>query len=113
MRAPVKLSLVHIGEKKLDDPKISIMEYDESRFSMRDLKPEEIAGLTASDGVVWINVDGSHDQKTLEALGQRFGIHPLVISEMNDNKQRPRLEEFDDCIFLIMKMLYVDADAER
>lgn len=100
-------ALVHIGERKLDEPKITIIEYDEEFYSCREVKSfgDE---QPSSDRVTWINVDGLHEPKTIEELGRCFGLHQLVLEDVLNTVQRPKIEEYDDCLFVVLKMLDVD-----
>lgn len=100
-------ALVHIGERKIDEPKITITEFDEGFYSSREVKAfhEETHDPAR---VTWINVDGVHDAKTIEDLGRCFGLHQLVLEDVMNTSQRPKLEEYDDCLFIVLKMLDVD-----
>ncbi len=110
---PDKQRLVHITETTLDEPRLWVTEYGEADHRVREVKPEELAGLTTGDGVVWVNVDGRQDEKTVAALGERFGLHPLLLEDVTNMEQRPKLEEYVGLVFVVMKMLRTDPDAER
>ena len=63
-----------------------------------------------SDGFVWI---GLHEPtaEQLEQLGPVFGLHPLALEDAANTKQRPKIERFDDMLFLAMRTLaYVESD---
>ncbi len=55
--------------------------------------------------VTWINIDGLHEIDTIEKVGQHFNIHPLVLEDIVNTGQRPKTEEFEDVIFVVLKML--------
>jgi magnesium transporter len=55
--------------------------------------------------VTWINVDGVHNVSMLEKLGARFGLHRLVMEDIMNTDQRPKMEDFGDYIYLVLKML--------
>jgi magnesium transporter len=61
----------------------------------------------------WINVDGVHDMTVIEKLGQHFLIHPLTLEDTVNTAQRPKLEEFDDYLYMALKMLTWDDEAGR
>lgn len=104
-------ALVHIGERKLDEPKITIMEYDEGYYSCVEVK--KLGDFKRNpERVTWINVDGLHDVATVEDLGRCFGLHPLVLEDVMNTSQRPKLEEYDECLFIVLKMLDVDKKTE-
>jgi len=58
--------------------------------------------------VTWVNIDGLHDIEIMEKIGKHFGLHPLVLEDILNTEQRPKIEDFDDYIFVVLKMLYYD-----
>jgi len=63
--------------------------------------------------VTWINVDGIHQVEILERLGEYFGLHPLVVEDILNTDQRPKVEDFGDYIFIVLKMFYYDDSADE
>jgi magnesium transporter len=57
------------------------------------------------EGVLWVNVDGLHDVALLEKLGATMGFHPLVMEDVASVGQRPKLEEYDDHLFIVVHLL--------
>ncbi|MFN2372925.1 MAG: magnesium/cobalt transporter CorA, partial [Cyclonatronaceae bacterium] len=51
-------------------------------------------------------VDGVHQTGVIETLGSHFGIHPLVLSDIVNTRQRPKIEDYDDYLFVVLKMIY-------
>lgn len=97
----------------MDAPRLTVYEYDDNVISVRELKsidnaPEQCREYKERKTVVWINVDGVHDATFIEELGKRFGLHPLVLEDVMNVGQRPKLEEYEDCFFCVLKMLDVD-----
>ncbi len=100
---------VFIGEKKAEKSRVSVMDYDESRFQEREIhKIEECIPFKESPTVTWINVDGVHDVEFIQKLGEYFDLHPLIIEDIVNTQQRPKMEESEKYIYLVLKMLYVD-----
>src|SRR3990172_9373426 len=101
-------TLVHVGEKKAEETKVTIIEYDETHFQEEaGLIPE---GLFSKDkpSVTWINVDAIHQVEVLEKLGDRFGLHPLVMEDILNTDQRPKTEDMDAYIYIVLKTLEYD-----
>jgi magnesium transporter len=71
----------------------------------QEIAVEDCTPEANSEQVVWYTVDGVHDVELLQRLGNCFGIHPLVLEDIANTSQRPKLEEFDDCIFVALKMI--------
>jgi len=67
--------------------------------------PEGCAAYVDAPGLTWINVDGLHDPECITRLGAIFHLHPLVLEDIVHTGQRPKLDELDDAIFVVLKML--------
>jgi magnesium transporter len=88
-------SLIHIGEKKVDKVKIKLIDYGKDTFAEMDI--EEVAQcfpFKDDKTVTWINIDGLQDIDVLQELGKCFGFHPLVMEDILNTEQRPKVEEF-------------------
>jgi len=100
-------TLVHIGERKTEQVSITVMEYEETRFhENHPATIEDYTPTTEPSIVTWINVDGLHQVELLQALGERFGLHPLVVEDILNTDQRPKLEDYDEYLFVVLKSLY-------
>ena len=100
-------TLMHIGEAKKHTPKISILDYNEEKFEEKIAKTaEECFPFRKKPTVTWINIDGIHDANIIEGLGKQFGFHSLLLEDIMNNEQRPKIDDFDsDHLFVILKML--------
>ena len=100
-------TLVHIGEQKVERARITILDYDEARFEEKEAKTvEECFPFKDRPTVTWINIDGLHQVDIIEKLGKHFGLHPLLLEDIVNTEQRPKMEDYGDYIFLVLKMLY-------
>ena len=107
-------TLVHIGEKKTDRVKITILDYDELQFEEKEAKTiEECFPFKDKPTTTWINMDGLHQVDITEKLGKHFDIHPLVLEDILNTEQRPKIEDFDDYLFIVLKMLYLDGKEDE
>jgi len=61
------------------------------------------------DRVTWLNVDGIHDTETLRWIGKEFGLHDLVLEDIQTVEQRPKYEEHDRYVFVSLKMIYYNS----
>ncbi len=66
---------------------------------------EHALACRAETGVAWINVDGVQDVDLLKALGDAYGLHPLVVEDIANTEQRPKREDYGDHLFIVLKML--------
>lgn len=98
-------TLVHIGEKKAEQVTITTFSYANSRCDEQQVtKPEELAP-PPDESVTWVNVSGVHKMDVLEALGKQFSLHPLLLEDVANTDQRPKLDDYETYFFLVMKML--------
>jgi magnesium transporter len=95
---------VYVGERKAEEVKITVIDYDEENFEAREVQAEECEAFREKATITWINVSGLHEVEPIEGLGRKFGIHPLVIEDIVNTEQRPKTEVFDDYIFAVVKM---------
>ena len=99
-------TLVHIGERRTEDVRITLMDYDERNVDERwDLTPEACSPFKASPTVTWVNVTGIHDINVIETFGKVFDIHPLVLEDVVHTGQRPKMEDMGAYLYVVMKML--------
>jgi magnesium transporter len=106
-------SLVHVGEKKAEEVKITIMDYDQTSVMEREVENvEECFPFKETPTVTWINIDGLHHVENVEKLGKHFNIHPLIQEDILHTGQRPKMEDFDEYILIILKMLYYDNEED-
>ncbi len=102
-------SLVHIGDKKIETIKISLMNYDSENLQEKQLPAIEASfPYRDTPPVSWINVDGLHETDVIEKIGVHFGIHPLVLEDIVNTGQRTKAEEFENYIYIVLKMLVYD-----
>jgi len=111
-------TLVHVGERRMDRPRIRVFEYDDTVLVERefaDMKdvPSRCRQHAERDTVVWVNVDGVHEASFIDELGRHFGLHALLLEDVMNVAQRPKLEEYEDHLFCVLKMLDVDHDNPR
>ena len=107
-------SLVHIGDKKIETIRISLMNYDPANLLEKQLPAIEASfPYRDTPPVTWINVDGLHEIDVIEKIGVHFGIHPLVLEDILNTGQRTKAEEFDNYIYIVLKMLVFDETVDH
>lgn len=100
---------VFVGEKKVEEVKISIIDYDETQFQEKEAKSiEECFPFKETPTATWINIDGVHQVDIIEKIGKHFDMHPLIMEDIVHTEQRPKMEDFGHYIFIVLKMLYYD-----
>lgn len=107
-------TLVHIGEQKAAEVGIREIVYTEEQFHAADMTAEELLSRPfVSKANRWININGLHDTALIEKIGECFGIHPLTLEDIVNTLHRPKIEDHDDYLFIVLKMLHYDAAKGR
>ncbi|MBI2581867.1 magnesium/cobalt transporter CorA [Candidatus Woesearchaeota archaeon] len=99
-------SLVHVGKLKKHIPKIYLIDYNKDKIEEKVVKNvEECFPFRKTSTVTWINIDGIHNSKIIGDLGKEFGFHPLLLEDIMNTEQRPKMDDFEDHIFITLKLL--------
>jgi len=106
-------TLIHIGERKAEEVRIRVVDYDETHCQEVETKVlEECFSFKAKPTVTWINIDGIHEIDVLEKLGDCYGIHRLVLEDILNTDHRPKMEDYGDYIYTVLKMISFDEETE-
>ncbi len=99
-------AIVHIGEQKIENIKVTLTEYNQESYNTFELKTvEEIIPHTHTEDITWTNICGLHETDVIKSLGEKFNIHPLVIEDILNTETRPKIEISENYIFVAMKLL--------
>ncbi|MGD2245825.1 MAG: magnesium/cobalt transporter CorA [Candidatus Aminicenantes bacterium] len=100
---------VYVGERKDEKVKISVLDYDQEHFEEKELEQAEgCFSFKDTSTVTWINVDGIHQVDIIHKIGKNFGLHPLIQEDIVNTEQRPKMEDFGNYIYTVLKMIYHD-----
>lgn len=92
-------------------PVISLIEYGPDCLEeKKGVGCDELLPHLDNELVTWINIDGLGDLSVLRILGERFNLHPLALEDVHETGQRPKVEQYDDYLFIIAKMIYLTND---
>ncbi len=104
-------TLVHIGDESNKAAQISVIGYspegvEEHHFEQIDRYLDN----TCDRAVLWVNVEGVHDVELIRAIGEKHAFHPLVLEDIVNTVQRPKIEDYGDYLFIVLKMLHPAED---
>ncbi|PKK85579.1 MAG: magnesium and cobalt transport protein CorA [Thermoplasmata archaeon HGW-Thermoplasmata-1] len=103
-------SVIYTGIPRTEKARIDIIDYHESKIDVKDdVAVEECFKFKDSPTVSWINVTGLHETEIIEKLGEAFGFHPLTIEDIVSTDQRPKMEDFGNYVYIVLKMIYIEA----
>jgi len=106
-------TLIYTGKKSDKDFHIECFDYtNDSIEESIVLNIDDVLNYKNTDSVTWINVDGLKHTDKIETIGNLYGLHPLVLEDIVNTTQRPKIDEYEDYLFIVLKMLYYDANEE-
>ena len=104
-------SLVPVTDQKAKSAKVTVIDYDASNLQEKTVEDiTECFPYKDTPTVTWINVDSVADPHTVHAIGEHFGLHPLIQEDILNTDQRPKLEDFGQYIYISLKMLRLNPE---
>ena len=104
-------SLVYTGEVKVDKPVISIINYSAQSVEEEVISVCDTSKLVPSpDAKLWVNVHGLHDIDMIKEVGQAFQLHSLVLEDILNTDQRPKVESYGDYLYIVTRHFYYDSN---
>lgn len=104
-------SLIHVGLEDGTKPSIRLFSYNINGFHEQPLN--ELSDLSIPDPEVdtaWLDLDGLTSDRTLQSAGELFNLHPLLLEDILNTDHRPKVEEYQDTLFVVVKMLELDEE---
>ena len=104
-------TLIYTGPERPDPITVELMEYNVESLEERAVPLDfDFKEIVDSPRLTWVNVDGLSDLGLIRSLGDAFDLHPLVLEDLVSVGQRPKIEEYGDYFFLVLRMLTVGPD---
>lgn len=98
-------TLVHIGEQKVAEVTVDVWDYNRRTCVAHRSVPLSQAGPPRPGLCRWVTVTGLQDLEILEGIGRQWGIHPLVLEDVANTSQRPKVDLFDQYVFLVLRLV--------
>ncbi|WP_298556387.1 magnesium/cobalt transporter CorA [uncultured Algibacter sp.] len=106
-------SIIYTGDRSKEKLFIDTFDYGKDFCTEKELQSvQESFEYKDTDSVTWINLNGLNHVDQIEALGKHYALHPLVLEDVVNIAQRPKIDEYDDYIFVSLKMLYYDDEQQ-
>ncbi|OMP29913.1 MULTISPECIES: magnesium/cobalt transporter CorA [Mangrovimonas] len=104
-------TLIYTGEKNSQQLFIESFDYNLEGVTEKELKNiEDVFGYKTTESITWVNINGLNHIEAIEKAGDHYGLHPLILEDIVNTSQRPKIDEYDEYIFISLKMLHLDAD---
>lgn len=99
-------SLVHVGEIHTFEQRITVLNYNEAQVIRQNVKTiQAVLPFLKADTLTWINVEGLQDVALIAEIGQYFEVHGLVLEDILNTHQRPKIEDHEAYLFVVLKHL--------
>lgn len=100
-------TLLHIGSNRNEKVKIKMLCYTSDHWTETEFdKVDEVLKHKSTGEMCWIHVSGIHVVTMIEKIGAAFSIHPLVLEDIVNTNQRPKIEDHKDYLYIIAKMIH-------
>lgn len=104
-------TLVHVGEEQSKQVSISMVEYDNDNLTHKEIKSiNDCFPISDTDTIKWINITGLHEIDVIENVGKHLNLHALILEDILNTEQRPKIEDFRNHVFITLKMLTFDEE---
>ena len=106
--------LVYLGDKENLETLLEVHEYTPEEYTTHQTKLiSKIFDTKGNNRVTWINVNGLSKAQDIKKIGEYFNLHPLILEDIVNTNQRPKIDEYEDYIFIVLKMLYHHKDSDE
>ncbi len=107
-------TLVHVGEVHKAETQISLIDYSKEVIEERQIDSiEEILKYKNNSTITWVIVEGLTTVDVVETIGREFDVHPLVLEDILNTHQRPKFEEYDDYLYIVLDGLLPESSTKN
>lgn len=101
-------TLIHIGEQSTHATAVRVISYSQESITEQQIgSSTEVPTMALPpSAVTWYDIEGLSDVEMIREIGERLHLHPLVLEDILNTSQRPKREEYDNYLFIVLKMLY-------
>jgi magnesium transporter len=104
-------NLEYRGKKEAKTTTVEVINYDKDNYERLELKNiTDAFSLKKSNLISWININGLNNLSEIEKLGMHYNIHTLTLEDILNTMHRPKIDEFENYLFIVFKMLYFTDD---
>ena len=104
-------TLLYTGEKKSSEITVHRIAYNTTNYAEKIFTDGNKLNLEVpEDSVLWLNINGLHNEKFIESIGNHFGLHNLILEDILNVFQIPKAEEYPetDQFYITLNEFYID-----
>lgn len=103
-------TLIYTGDKT-NNLTIEVFDFNTDKLEEKDLAQiEDVFAYKSTDSITWININGLNHITEIDKIGKHYNLHPLILEDIVNIGQRPKIDEYENYIFVVLKMLYYNSD---
>ena len=98
--------LIYTGEKRDNNVEITLINYNSETYEEKIINDiDKTLKFKEDTTITWLNINGLHNLDIIKKIGEHFKIHSLILEDILNITQRPKVDDFNDYIFIVLKML--------
>lgn len=111
-------SVIYMGNRSGEKSAVNVLDYSEDQLDEFELDVynldnfNKIVSFKEKRSITWIDVIGLSDEGFIEKFGSAFNLNPLSVEDAVNTHSRPKIDEYENYIFSVFKMLYLDQNNE-
>lgn len=104
-------TMAYRGKKQSEETFVEVISYNKEDYKKFESKSVTDAfNFDISSHVTWININGLNNLQEIEKLGTHYNLHPLTLEDIVNTNQRPKIEQFENYLFIVFKMVFFKQD---
>lgn len=105
-------TITYVGAPRDEEIILKLIQYDSQNLISEDVSESQLPEISQKSGIKWLNIVGIHESEVIEKIGKIFEIHSLVLEDIVNTAQQPKIEDYENLIYVALKMFYVDTNEE-
>jgi len=104
-------TVTYVGKKRETRSRLHLIDYTEKDISEASISTvAESLPFLDKPSITWLDITGVHDEEVIHDIGRHYNVHPLTLEDIANTTQRSKVEEYEDYLFVVMKMAYYAED---
>ena len=105
-------TLLFRGEKKVEYVTLNLIDFDANDLEENPIKSiDEALKYRDKNTVTWLNINGLHNIDLMNEISEKFNLDRLILADVMNTQGRPKVQEYDNCISLSIKMLQENSES--
>lgn len=98
------------GDTKNDYTRLRMIDFDEDHLDEVEIgSVSNVLNFDTSETTSWFNIDSLHDEKIMQEISLGLELDSLIMADVMNTHSRPKIHEYDNCIYLSVKMVQYDS----